>query len=149
MIISGKSTFPAPRQRIWELFNHPEALRRCTPGCEKLEAVGPDQFSAVLKVGVAAVKGTYTGKLHLTEKNPPESYTLRVEGSGAPGWVKGSAKFRFAKVGGETEVDYEWDVQVGGLVAGVGQRILTGVAKMMIDQFFKDMRKTLDAGDIV
>lgn len=146
MIISGTTTFAAGQQRVWDLFNNEQALARCTPGCEKLEQTGPDQYTAVLKVGVAAVKGTYTGKLELADKNPPDSFVLKVEGSGAPGWVKGSAKFRFAAAGEQTDVHYEWDVQVGGLVAGVGQRILSGVAKMMIDQFFKDMKKALEEG---
>lgn len=146
MIISGSTTFGAPRQRVWDLFNHRDALARCTPGCEKLEETAPDQYTAVMKVGVAAVKGTYTGKLALTDKNPPESYVLQVEGSGGPGWLKGSATFRFHEDPAGTKVDYQWDVQVGGLVAGVGQRILSGVAKMMIDQFFKDMKKALEEG---
>lgn len=144
MIIEGKASFPAARERVWALFNDHHALARCTPGCERLEQTGPDQYNAVLKVGVAAVKGTYNGKLELTDKNPPEGYVLRVEGSGAPGFVKGSAHFRFEEKDGSTDVHYVWDVQVGGLVAGVGQRILGGVGKMMIDQFFKDMKKVLE-----
>jgi uncharacterized protein len=146
LIIAGTENFHAPPERVYTLFTDEQALARCTPGCEKLERTGPDQFTAVLKVGVANIKGTYTGKLELAEKEPPSGYVLKVEGSGAPGWVKGSARFRFEPDSAGTAVHYEWDVQVGGLVAGVGQRILGGVAKMMINQFHKDMKQVLEEG---
>lgn len=145
MRIEGSSVFKAPIERVWEVFTDPQVLARCTPGCEHLEQIGEDTYQTRLTVGVAAIKGTYTGKLQLQDKNAPNSYRLVVEGTGAPGWVNGSGAFHFEPKGDQTTVTYDWDVQVGGLVAGVGQRVLGGVGKLLIGQFFKSMERELEA----
>ena len=90
-----------------------------------------------MKVGVAAIKGTYKGKVAIVEKEPPTEYTLQVEGSGGPGFVKGTAKIILEAEGEGTRVNVEGDGQVGGMLAGVGQRMLPGVAKMLMNQFFE------------
>ena len=92
MTLDGSHHFKAPRDRVWALFNDPGVLARATPGCERLEPIGPDEFEATLSVGVAAVKGTYQGRLAITDKRPPEGYTLHVEGTGRPGFVKGEGR---------------------------------------------------------
>jgi carbon monoxide dehydrogenase subunit G len=143
MKIEGAHEISAPRQRVWEAFLDPEMLRQAIPGCEKLEAVGPDEYRATMKVGVAAVKGTFEGKVRLTDKQPPDTYKLGVEGSGGPGFVRGEAAITLSDSGGGTRVAYNADVQVGGLIAGVGQRMLGGVTKMMADQFFNRMSELL------
>ncbi|MBI2369696.1 MAG: carbon monoxide dehydrogenase subunit G [Deltaproteobacteria bacterium] len=137
MKIEGAYTFEAPRERVWKVLLDPDTLQRCMPGCEKLEAIGPDQYEATLKIGVAAVKGTYMGKVAIADKEPPARYRLLVEGSGAPGWVKGEAVMELADQGDKTLVTMTADAQVGGLIAGVGQRLIGGVAKMMAGDFFK------------
>lgn len=139
MKVSASWRFPVARQHLWEKLNDPEVLRRCTPGCERLERVGDDRYEATMKVGVAAIKGTFTGKIALEEKRPPEHYKLVVSGAGAPGFVNATATFDLVDDGGETELRSDWDVQVGGLIAGVGQRVLGGVAKMQIESFFKQL----------
>jgi hypothetical protein len=128
---------------VWEAFLDPERLRRAIPGCERLEAVGPDEYRAVMKVGVAAVKGTFEGKVRLTDKKPPESYRMAVEGSGGPGFVRGETTVTLSEIPGGTRVAYSADVQVGGLIAGVGQRMLGGVSRMMAEQFFTRMGQIL------
>jgi carbon monoxide dehydrogenase subunit G len=144
MKIEGAHDVPAPRQRVWDAFLDPEQLRQAIPGCEKLEALGNDEFRAVMKVGVAAVKGTFEGKVKLGEKNPPNSYRMSVEGSGGPGFVRGDTLITLSDLeGGGTHVAYSADVQVGGLIAGVGQRMLGGVSRMMADQFFNRMSQLL------
>jgi carbon monoxide dehydrogenase subunit G len=143
MKIEGSHDIPAPRQRVWEAFLDPERLRQAIPGCEKLEAIGPDEYKATLKVGVAAVKGTFEGKVRLTDKQPPDSYRMAVEGSGGPGFIRGGTRIALSDIDGGTRVAYDADVQVGGLIAGVGQRMLGGVSKMMADQFFKRMSELL------
>jgi carbon monoxide dehydrogenase subunit G len=143
MKIEGAHEISAPRQRVWEAFLDPELLRQAIPGCEKLEAVGPDEYRATMKVGVAAVKGTFEGKVRLTDKQPPDTYKMGVEGSGGPGFVRGEAAITLSDSGGGTRVAYNADVQVGGLIAGVGQRMLGGVTKMMADQFFNRMSELL------
>src|SRR3989338_4906848 len=117
----------------------PAQLKKAIPGCEKLEALGNDEFKATLKVGVAAVKGTFEGKVRLAEKKPPESYRLAAEGSGGPGFVKADTLITLSEIEGGTRIAYSADVQVGGLIAGVGQRMLGGVSRMMADQFFDKM----------
>ncbi|HXG15233.1 MAG TPA: carbon monoxide dehydrogenase subunit G [Calidithermus sp.] len=143
MKIEGAHDIPAPRPQVWDAFLDPERLRRAIPGCETLEAVGPDEYRAVMKVGVAAVKGTFEGKVRLTDKKPPESYRMAVEGSGAPGFVRGETTVTLSEIEGGTRVAYSADVQVGGLIAGVGQRMLGGVSKMMAEQFFSRMGQIL------
>jgi carbon monoxide dehydrogenase subunit G len=124
---------------------NPEQLRQAIPGCEKLEALGNDEFKATMKIGVAAVKGTFEGKVKLAEKNPPNSYRMAVEGSGGPGFVRGETLITLTDIEGGTRVGYTADVQVGGLIAGVGQRMLGGVSKMLADQFFGRMSQLLQA----
>ena len=145
MKIEGAHDVVAPRQKVWEAFLDPERLRQAIPGCEKLEALGNDEFKAVMKIGIAAVKGTFEGKVRLADKKPPESYRMAVEGSGGPGFVRGDTVITLSDTEGGTRVAYTADVQVGGLIAGVGQRMLGGVAKMMADQFFGRMSQLLQA----
>ena len=143
MKLEGSYEIPAPRDRVWSAFLDPEVLRQAIPGCEKLEAIGNDEYKATLKVGVAAVKGTFEGKVRLTDKKPPDSYKMSVEGSGAPGFIRGETVITLTDMEGGTRVSYTADLQVGGLIAGVGQRMLGGVSKMMADQFFTRMGQLL------
>jgi carbon monoxide dehydrogenase subunit G len=143
MKIEGSHEIPAPRQQVWDAFLDPARLRQAMPGCEKLDAVGDDEYKATMKIGIAAVKGTFEGKVKLSDKKAPDSYRMAVEGSGGPGFVRGEAAISLVEVPGGTRVDYNADVQVGGLIAGVGQRLLGGVSKMMADQFFGRMSDLL------
>lgn len=144
MKIEGTHTIAAPREKVYAAFINPDALAACTPGLEQMDKVDEDTYAAQLTMGVAAIKGKYSGKMKLTDQNPPESYRLHIEGSGAPGFVQGVASFTFNAEGDSTLVVYSWDVQVGGMVAGVGQRILGGVAKMVIGQFMQAMAKYIN-----
>lgn len=144
MQIAGNATFPAPPERVYQIFTDQGALARATPGIQSLEQVSENKFEAVMKVGVAGITGTYRGTLELRDQRPPEHYTLAVAGEGAPGFVRGTASFDFAATAdGGTRVTYLWDVQVGGMVAGVGQRVLGGVARLLIGQFVSAMQKEL------
>ena len=143
MKIEGTYDVPVPRKKVWDAFLSPAQLKKAIPGCEKLEALGPDEFKATLKIGVAAVKGTFEGKVKLSDKKAPESYRIAAEGSGGPGFVKADTLITLAEIDGGTRVSYSADVQVGGLIAGVGQRMLGGVSKMMADQFFTKMSDLL------
>ena len=144
MKLEGSSDVPAARQTVWEAFLDPAKLKKAIPGCEKLEAVAPDEYKATMKVGIGGVKGTFEGKVKITEKKPPESYKLAVEGTGGPGFVRGETVITLSDAeGGGTRVAYSADVQVGGLIASVGQRMLGGVAKMMADKFFGKMSEML------
>ena len=143
MKLEGSYDIPVPRDRVWAAFLDPEQLRQAIPGCEKLESMGNDEYKATMKVGVAAVKGTFEGKVRLSDKKAPESYKMAVEGTGAPGFIRGETSITLADADGGTRVSYSADVQVGGLIAGVGQRLIGGVSKMMADQFFTRMGQLL------
>jgi len=144
MKIEGSHDISAPRQTVWEAFLDPEQLKQAIPGCEKLERIGDDEYRATMKVGVAAVKGTFEGKVRIMDKKPPESYRMAVEGSGGPGFIRGETVITLSDNDGGTRVSYTSDVQIGGLIAGVGQRMLGGVSRMMADQFFGKMGQLLD-----
>ncbi|GAC1314775.1 MAG: carbon monoxide dehydrogenase subunit G [Chloroflexota bacterium] len=145
MKVEGAYTFAGPPQQVWDLLLNPDSLRACIPGVESLTETSPDHFDAVMKVGVAAIKGTYKGKVAIVERQEPTSYTLQVEGSGGPGFVKGSAKVTLSAQGDGTLVSVDGDGQVGGMLAGVGQRMLPGVAKMLMNQFFECLMSKLPA----
>lgn len=143
MKIEGSADIPAPREKVWAAFLDPNILAQALPGCEKLEAIGPNEYKATMKIGVAAIKGTFEGKVKLSDLEPPNRYRMAVEGSGGPGFVRGDAGMQMTDVDGGTKVSYDADVQVGGLIASVGQRMLGGVTKMMLDQFFTRMTELL------
>lgn len=143
MKVEGSYAFDAPRERVWSVLLDPEALKSCIPGCETLNLIGEDQWEATMKVGVAAIRGTYKGKVRITDKEELNRYKLLVEGSGGPGFVRGEALVELVEQGGATQVNVHGDGQVGGTVAGVGQRMLGGVAKMLMGQFFECLKKRL------
>ena len=143
MTLDGTHHFAAPRDRVWALFTDPAVLSRATPGCERLDPVGPDEFEATLSVGVAAVKGTYQGRLAIVDKAPPEGYTLRVEGSGRPGFVKGEGRLTLTEDGDGTLVSIRAEAQVGGLIAAVGQRLMGAAGRMLMSQFFSALEAEL------
>lgn len=139
MKFEGTYKFTAPRDRVWEVLLDPKVIAQCMPGCESMTEVAPDQFEAVMKVGVASVKGTYKGKVAIKDKQPPTHYVLSGQGSGGPGFMQGDVAIDLVEQGEETLLQYSTDAKIGGLIASVGQRMLNGVAKMMLDQFFKKM----------
>ena len=145
MKIEGTTEIAAPLERVWAGFLDPAILSKAIPGCEELVAIGPDEYKAVMKVGVGPVKGTFEGKVRLSNQEPPNRYRMAVEGSGSPGFVRGDAVIELADASDGTRVTCNGDVQVGGLIASVGQRLLGGVSRMMLDQFFGRMNELLTA----
>jgi len=121
----------------------PQAIAKVLPGCETLEEVTPDTYQATLKLGIAAIKGTYKGSVQLHDKTPPTHYRMSIDGSGTPGFVKGEATVDLATQGEQTVLTYDADTQVGGLIANVGQRMISGVAKMVINQALKKLSEEL------
>ncbi len=136
MKIAGTALLPGTPQQVWELLNDPQRLAKLLPGCERLEPDGADRFKAVIKFGLAAVSGTYTGSVQLTDKNPPRSLRLKIEGKGLPGFVIGGGELRLGAKKGQTEVTYSGEAQVGGLIASVGQRMIEGASRKIIQEFF-------------
>jgi uncharacterized protein len=136
MDISGSYTFNAPPERVWALLMDPAVISSCIPGCDRFEPDGDDRYAVRLTIGLAAITGTYDGTVVIAEKNDPVSYRLIVEGQGRPGFVKGSSSVVLRANSAATEVDVTATVQTGGPIARVGQRLIGGVAKMMLDRFF-------------
>jgi uncharacterized protein len=146
MKITGEQVLAAPRDKVWALLNDPARLSRLIPGCEKLDMTAPDEFAATLNVGVAAVKGTYSGKLKLEDKRPPEHYRMVVDGKGKQGFVRGSGTLDLAARDARTTVvTYAGDMQVGGPLVQVGQRVIDSAIKMMLGQFFAAAEAELQA----
>jgi carbon monoxide dehydrogenase subunit G len=143
--VEGTYRFPGKPEKVYDLLLDPSALEHCIPGCQGLEQKGEGHYEATLKVGVAAVRGTFTGQVHLSDLDRPNSYRMAIEGRGGPGFVKGTAQIRIEPEGEESVVRVEGDGQLGGPMAGVAQRLLGGVARMMMDQFFGCMVASLDA----
>jgi carbon monoxide dehydrogenase subunit G len=137
--IDGSYTFDAPRERVWRVLLDPNIMAQCMPGCESMNEIGPDQYEATMKVGIASVKGTYKGRVSIKEKKAPSHYVLSGQGSGGPGFMQGDVAIDLEEKDGRTILKYSTDAKVGGLIASIGQRMLNGVAKVMVDQFFEKM----------
>jgi hypothetical protein len=136
MKVSGTYQFDAPAKKVWDTLMDPKTLSDCIPGCDGFNSTGPDQYQAVVNVGIGPVRGRYNAKFALLDQQPPTSYRLSVEGSGPAGFVNGSASVILAEGGGKTSVQVDGDAQVGGTVARVGQRLMGSVAKGLMDRFF-------------
>jgi hypothetical protein len=136
MKFSGSTTLHAPRDKVWETLNDPAVLARAIPGCESLEQIGPDAYRVRVTAGVASIKGTYQGEAAMVDPDPPRACTLKGSGGGAPGTVSGECRVTLEEQDGVTLVSYDAEGVVGGVIGGVGQRVLTGVAKKMAAQFF-------------
>ena len=143
MDINGTYTFAAPRERVWNLLLDPEALRGALPGVKEFKKSGDDEYEATMSIGVGAVKGTYTGKIQVRDQEPTSHYRLIVEGNGRPGFLKGDGLIELADAEGSTVVTYKGQAQVGGMIAGVGQRLVSASAQLVISQFFKAMDRQL------
>ncbi|MBD3782900.1 MAG: carbon monoxide dehydrogenase subunit G, partial [Micrococcales bacterium] len=147
MKISGTSTLEAPVDRVWAAILDPAVLARCIPGCEALRTVGEDRYAMTVTAGVAAIKGTYTGEVALTDMAEPSALTLRANGSGAPGTIDADVRVTLApSAGGGTDLAYDADATVGGTIGGVGQRMLAGVTKKMAGQFFSALDADIAGG---
>ncbi len=140
MKLDGTYTFNAPREVVWATLQDPDALRACMPGVEQFEQTGPDDYRAVMRIGVGNIKGSYTSAIRVFDRREPEHYKLAVEARGTPGFVRGEATCDLsADASDRTTLTWSADGQVGGTIAAVGQRLLGGVARMTITQLFKAM----------
>lgn len=141
MELAGEHTFDQPREKVWQLLLDPEVLKASLPGCEKLEEVGPDEYVATMKIGISFIRGTFSGKVKITDKNEPESYNMAVEGSGPQGQVSGAGTLELEDQGGSTVVRYKGDANVRGSLARVGARMIQPAARTIVGQFFERMEK--------
>ena len=140
----GKISLPASVEQSWDVLMDPEALKNSIMGCKKLDVVAENKYEADISMGVAAVKGEYFSTIELTNIQKPESYRMIIKGDGASGSIEAIADVSLEAVDEtKTILHYSYEAEVGGKVAMVGQRMLGGVAKLVIKDFFKKFEKEL------
>jgi carbon monoxide dehydrogenase subunit G len=139
MKISGSQVLAMPPAKAYELMQNPDVLARSMPGCESLEKIGPDEYRMKMKMAMASLSGAFDGKVRIADQSPPDSFRLIVEGSGKIGFMKGEGLLKFAPQGEGSQVSYEGEVQVGGTIAAIGQRLIDSTARMMIKKFFEKL----------
>ncbi|MGZ3679981.1 MAG: SRPBCC family protein, partial [Ktedonobacterales bacterium] len=144
MDISGSYTLYAPRERVWAALLDPDMLKQTVPGCERLDKESEGTFLLRLNIGVASVKGIYDGTLRLSDLHPPESYRMTVDGKGARGVLHGDGTLSLeARDPNTTVVSYSGQAQLGGPIAGVGMRVASGAANMLIKAYFSRLADLL------
>lgn len=144
MKIAGEATLVAPVGRVWEALLDPQVLVTTIPGCERLVQTGEHAYDMTVTAGVAAIRGTYSGTCELSDLRPHEALTLRAQGAGAPGTIDATVQVRFDPNGDETTtLFYDADAVVGGMVGGVGQRMLTSVSRRMATEFFTNVERSI------
>lgn len=136
MNLDGSAVLSAPPEDVWSVITDPAVLARTIPGCLSLDQVGEDSYTMSVSAGVGAIRGTYAGEVRLADMQRPSSYVMHASGSGGPGSVRATVQIGLAPSGEGTELTWSADAVVGGAVAGVGQRMISGVAKRMAGQFF-------------
>jgi uncharacterized protein len=147
--LDGSAVLSAAPEQVWAVITDPAVLARTIPGCESLQQVGEDSYTMVVSAGVGAVRGKYSGEVRLSDLSFPTSYVMHASGSGGPGSVRATVQIGLSPAGEGTELTYSADAVVGGAVAGVGQRMITGVAKRMAGQFFAAVDKELSEPNVV
>jgi carbon monoxide dehydrogenase subunit G len=135
--LQGRYVLPGSPEQVWSLLTDPTRLAKSLPGCERLEPDGPDRYRAAISFALAAISGKYSGSLELSEKKPPHSLQIRIRGKGVPGFLDGKGQLELVPLKGQTEVRYEGEAQVGGMVAAVGGRMIESAAKKIVQQFFE------------
>jgi carbon monoxide dehydrogenase subunit G len=144
MEMTGEQLIPVPQEKVWRGLNDPEVLKACIAGCESIEKVSDNEYKVIIVAAVGPVKAKFTGKLLLSDLNPPNSYSLSFEGSGgAAGFGKGGAQVSLKTEGAATRLSYSAKASVGGKLAQVGSRLIDGVARKMADDFFAAFNEKL------
>jgi uncharacterized protein len=133
------NTIAASPARVFDALIDPNVLRRCIHGCEELAETGTNAYEARLKIGLAGLKGTYTGKATIQDARPADSLTLIFEAKGSQGFVRGSAAIALSGDATATRIACDADVQVGGLIAAVGSRLVEAAAKKLAGDFFRQL----------
>jgi len=144
MKIEGQFLFEkAHSGAVWNFLTDPDRIASCLPGCEKLIPTGGGSYEMTMSIGIGSIRGKFSGTIRLHDVHPTTDYAMTVSGSGAPGFVNGEGTIRLNGSETGTEVTYSGDVSAGGAIASVGQRMIGGAARMVIEQFFKCVAEKL------
>ncbi len=145
MKLEGERTLPGQPEQVWEMLLDPDVLVTAIPGCKKLEKVEEDHYKGGIAAKVGSIQSEYQTTFKITDKHPPERYTIKVEGQGQAGFVNGEARMAMQAEGDEkTRLRYDIDAQVGGRIAQVGQRMIRATATALIDNGFNELRDTME-----
>jgi carbon monoxide dehydrogenase subunit G len=128
---------------LWNFLTDAHRIAECLPGCEQLTQTGEGSYDMQMSIGIGAVRGSFSGKIRLHDLNPTTEYKMTVNGNGKPGFVQGEGTVRLVPSEGATVLEYAGDVSAGGAIAAVGQRMISGAARMTIDRFFKCVAEKL------
>lgn len=146
MKVAGARAIAAPPERVFALLEDPAVLAKCIPGCEGLDRIAEGEYAMRMKMGIGPVSGRFDGKVQIADRKPPESYRMIVEGAGKVGFMKGDGVISLAPADGGSSVSFTGDVQVGGTIANVGQRLIETSAKMVINRFFDKLGEEVASG---
>src|SRR5689334_9657655 len=146
MKFTGENVLDVPVDQAWDALLDPAVLVRTIPGCERLEATGENAYAMTVTAGVASIKGTYAGSCELRDLVEHESLVMKLDGAGAPGTIGATVNVRFTPEGSTTRVSYDADAVVGGMIGGVGQRMLTSVSRRMAGEFFGNVDAAIKGG---
>jgi hypothetical protein len=144
MQISGEHRFAGPRQLLYQMLLDPEVLAATLPGVQHFEEVEPDTYESSMRVGIASVRGTYQGRVEVSERVPDESFRLRIEGSGRPGGGTADARVRLEDDGSLTVMHYQAEVRARGTIARLGNRLMGGAARLLVGQFCKAIEQRIE-----
>jgi len=137
MEIKGEYKIAAPREKVFAALNDPSVLQACIPGCESLDKVSDTEMTAKVRLRIGPVSASFSGKVTLSDIDPPNGYKITGEGQGGvAGFAKGGAVVTLREDEGATILDHNVDAQVGGKIAQVGARLITGTARKLADEFF-------------
>ncbi len=146
MKLEGEYIFNGPRDRVWDIIRDPEVLATALPGTQRLNKVSESEYEGTMHVRIGPVAGDFAGRLVVSDEVPPERCTLTVEGRGAPGFASGTGRVRLLEQeDGTTLLSYEGEMQIGGKLAGVGQRLLDTASKSLIRQGLEALNSALQA----
>jgi uncharacterized protein len=143
--IAGCHSIATTPERAYALLQDPEVLAKSMPGCDRMNRIGPDEYEMKMKMVISSIQGLFAGKVKIEDQNPPHSFKLLVEGTGKVGFMKGSGILQLTPHNGFTEVEYHGEVQVGGMIASVGQRLVETTAKLVIRKFFDKLAEQVGA----
>ena len=143
MKLSGSYEFNAPPEKVWQTLTDPESLSSCIPGCEKMESLGNDEYTATVTIAMGPIRSKFEAKVKMVDMKPYESYSLVIEGNGPSGFVRGESQIKLTANNGKTIVDVESDTSSGGLLARVGQRMIESFSRNMMDRFFTCLQESV------
>ena len=146
MRIDGEHRFEVARETLWQALLDPDVLAATLPGFQRLERVGEHEFAGALALGVGPVQGRFEGRVRLYDLVPPASYSLALEGEGTPGFVRGGGSLHLHEQDGGTRLAYALDVDLGGRIAALGQRLLEMTARTLTRQALNNLERRLREG---